>query len=78
MLFRYAVSVDAAGNGRTNLTGYRDGHLVESYAREAMEWAVDAGLFQGRTDGRLDPGGYATRAELAVILHRFCESAGKK
>ena len=78
MLFRYAVSVDAAGNGRANLTGYRDGHLVESYAREAMEWAVDAGLFQGRTDGRLDPGGYATRAELAVILHRFCESAGKK
>lgn len=78
MLFRYAVSVDAAGNGRADLTGYRDGHLVESYAREAMEWAVDAGLLQGRTDGRLDPGGYATRAELAVILHRFCESAGKK
>ncbi|MEI3305763.1 MAG: S-layer homology domain-containing protein [Dysosmobacter sp.] len=42
-----------------------------------MEWAVDTGLLQGRADGRLDPGGYATRAQLAVILQRFCDSVGK-
>ena len=35
-----------------------------------MTWAVNAGLVQGRS-GRLAPQGYATRAEIAVILERF-------
>ena len=38
-----------------------------------MAWAVDAGLIQGLADGRLDPGGTATRAQTAVILQRLCE-----
>ena len=78
ILFRYAAWKGAKVTGRAELSGYRDADLVESYAREAMEWAVDTGLLQGRADGRLDPGGYATRAELAVILQRFCQSVGKK
>lgn len=77
MLFRYAVWMGEEGTGRADLSGYQDSHLVEPYAQEAMEWAVDTGLLQGRADGRLDPGGYATRAQLAVILQRFCNSVGK-
>lgn len=46
---------------------------MEPYAREAMAWAVDVGLIQGRADGRLDPGGTATRAQTAVLLTRLWE-----
>ncbi len=37
-----------------------------------MAWAVDQGILQGKGGGRLDPRGTATRAEVAVILERFC------
>ena len=73
VLFRYADFKGEAGRGRADLSAYQDGNRVEVYAREAMAWAVDAGLIQGLADGRLDPGGTATRAQTAVILQRLCE-----
>lgn len=44
-----------------------------SGAREAIEWAVDAGVMQG-SDGQLNPNGIATRAEIAQLMMKFCES----
>ena len=44
---------------------------MADYAREAMAWAVSAGLLQGRANGTLAPAGSATRAQTAVILHRL-------
>lgn len=42
-------------------------------AREAIEWAVDAGVMQG-SNGQLNPNGIATRAEIAQLMMKFCES----
>ena len=64
---------DTGSDGGPFPSAYHDGDRVEAYAREAMAWAVDAGLIQGLADGRLDPGGTATRAQTAVILQRLCE-----
>ena len=36
-----------------------------------MQWAVGAGLFQGGDNAVLNPGGRATRAEVATILERL-------
>ena len=44
-----------------------------SGAREAIEWAVAAGVMQG-SDGQLNPNGIATRAEIAQLMMKFCES----
>lgn len=41
------------------------------WSREAMAWAVGSGIMGGKGKGILDPGGKATRAELAVMLMRF-------
>ena len=38
-----------------------------------MEWVVDAGMIGGKPGNILDPGGTATRAEVATILMRFCQ-----
>ena len=64
---------------------YRDGKLdavstldfpdagsVSGYAVEAMKWAVGQGLINGM-DGKLNPTGSATRAQVAAILHRYCK-----
>ena len=76
ILYRYCVSkgIDVANYG--DLSRFPDGDKVSDYAVEAMRWAVDRGLIAGMDDGRLDPTGTATRAQVATILNRFCEMIG--
>ncbi len=50
---------------------FPDGASLSPYAVEAMRWAIGAGLLNG-IDGRLQPQGTASRAQVAVILQRFC------
>jgi len=49
-----------------------DAGSVSGYAVDAMKWAVGQGLVNGM-DGKLNPAGFATRAQVAAILHRYCE-----
>ena len=71
MLYRYQTYRKGDVSAKGSLTDYPDGGAVASWAREAMEWAVGAELVKGRNTGALDPGGTATRAEVATILQRF-------
>ena len=54
------------------LLGFADRASVSSYAVKAMQWAVGEDLMQGSA-GRLTPDGSASRAQVAAIVHRFCE-----
>jgi len=77
ILYRYAVqngysSIAADGD----LSRFTDGASVSGYARDAMSWAVGAGLLSGDGSGRLNPTGTATRAHTAAILVRFMDAAG--
>ena len=58
---------------RADLSVYEDADTVGKYAREAVEWAVSAGILEGVTKTRLDPAGTATRAQVAAMLERFCK-----
>ena len=66
ILYRYA-SPGRTGGG---LAGFADADSVSSWGLEAMQWAVGSGLLNG-SNGSLNPGGNATRAEVATILERF-------
>ena len=66
----YDVSKSAA------LTAFSDADKVSGYAAEAMQWAVAEGLLQG-SNGKLNPQGSATRAQVATILMRFMEKFAK-
>ena len=68
MLYRYLGSPAATGS----LSSYPDAASVSAYASDAMRWAVSEGLISGM-DGRLNPQGSATRAQVATIMMRFCE-----
>lgn len=57
------------------LSAFADASSVSSYAVSAMSWAVQEGLLSGVGDRTLAPGGFATRAQVAVILQRFLERA---
>ena len=70
ILYRYAGSPSYTGS----LTGYSDQAQISSFAVNAMQWAVGNGVITGITSGgktTLSAKGNATRAQVAVILHRF-------
>ena len=47
---------------------------VADYASAAMHWAISADIIRGYEDNTLRPTATATRAEVAVIISRFCQS----
>ena len=51
---------------------------VSDYARDAMAWAVEAGLINGMENHELNPQGNATRAQVAAIMMRFCDYIVRK
>lgn len=73
LLHRYA-QYKGGDVAEGTLSLYSDAASISSWAREGMAHAVGLGLIQG-SDGRIDPGGAATRAQLAVILQRLMTPA---
>ena len=57
------------------LDPYRDAEDIHAWAVDGMAHAVGAGLITGDDTNSLDPGGHATRAQLAVILQRLMTPA---
>ena len=49
-----------------------DASAVSSWADEAMHWMVMNEVIKGRENGMLDPKGNGTRAEIAMIMMRYC------
>lgn len=70
-LYRYAQNRGYTTGGGTSLDSFPDNATVSAYAREPLAWAVGNGIVAGTSDGNLNPGGGATRAQFAVILQRF-------
>ncbi|MCM1296720.1 MAG: S-layer homology domain-containing protein [Muribaculaceae bacterium] len=71
ILYRYAQTVGLSTSARGSLSSFADSASVSSWAKSAVEWSVAAGLINGKDNGRLDPKGQATRAEVATILERL-------
>ena len=70
ILYRYAGSPTVSGS----LSGFADQAQVSPFAVTAMQWAVGTGIITGTPKGGrnyLNAKGNATRAQVAVMLHRF-------
>ena len=70
MLYRYVGEPAVSGD----LSGYADGASVNSWATQAVTWAVQEGLISGVGNNTLNPQGQASRAQVATILTRFIEN----
>ena len=69
VLWRYAGKPDAERG-----QDYEDETQIASYAVTAVDWARDTGVILGKSGNRFDPYGGCTRAQAAVILHRYLTS----
>lgn len=54
--------------------GFADQGGISAYAVKPMQWAVAQELIFGVGGNALAPKATATRAQLAAVLHRFCEA----
>ena len=79
IMHRYAVykGYDVSVGESTNILSYDDVDKVSEYAIAPVQWAVGSGLVKGKTASTLNSEDNATRAEIAVILHRFIEANTK-
>ena len=77
VLYRYAQfkGYDVSIGEETNILSYDDAFDMSEYAIPAMQYAIGAGIISGKSTSTLNPKDKTTRAEIAVILHRFIEKA---
>lgn len=77
-LYRYAKLKNYSTTySATALNPFSDRAQVDSYAQEAMKWAVGKGIISGRTSTTLAPKSTTTKAEAACMLHRFIQKIVK-
>lgn len=69
ILYRYAGSPVPPNL----LLDFTDAYKVSDWAQDAIRWAVDQGILNGKGNGILDPTGKATRAESAQMLRNYLE-----
>ena len=77
ILYRYTQSMGAELPREGELADFPDCASVHTWAEEALAWAVGEKLIMGVQQGTevyLAPQGTATRAQVATILLRYCES----
>jgi hypothetical protein len=70
MAYNYAALADYEGSGGAGLD-FADSGEASPWALDALGWLVENGVIQGKPGNLLDPGGAATRAEVAAIVVRL-------
>jgi len=74
ILNNYAEKMNLTAKQILQNVVFVDSGDIAGYAVDAVGAMVRAGVINGREDGRFDPTANATRAEVAAMLHRFCEA----
>ena len=54
-----------------DLTKFKDGNKVSSFAIWEMRWAVGSGVITGTGQNTLNPQGKVSRAQAAAMLHKY-------
>ncbi len=77
LIYQYAQFKGVVKPNTGNINTFTDADKVSSYAKEAMAWAIGAGIVSGQGDNTLNPTGSTTRAQTAVILMKLCDYMAK-
>lgn len=71
ILYQFALYQGASVSSSASLAGYSDRGNIDSYAVAAMQWAVGSGIISGTSATTISPDSSATRAQVAVMLHKY-------
>lgn len=73
---KYAAAMGAGTYQREDLSQYSDIN-PNSWSYDALSWAKAVGLLSGVSDTTMAPQATATRAQIAAVLQRYCETVAK-
>lgn len=73
---KYAAATGAGTYQREDLSQYTDIN-PNSWSYDALSWAKAVGLLSGVSDTTMAPQATATRAQIAAVLQRYCETVAK-
>lgn len=60
-----------------NMSKFKDGSKISSYAVTGVNWAISKKIISGKDNGtRIDPRGTASRAEAAAMISNYCSYIG--
>ena len=68
IMYRYVAKNNEALAMKVNLDRFKDRGDLSAYAVKPMAWAVEKGIINGDTSGRLNPKSPMKRAEMAQML----------
>jgi len=69
IMFVRALNVDSTGYG--SKLQFTDSKSISNYAKDAVGFAVEAGLLKGIGNNTFDPKGIAVRQDVAIVASRF-------
>lgn len=78
MLFGYykASTGNTPSVDKSVLNSYTDKNMISSWAQDAIAWAIQNKIMSGTGNGKLDPKGTCTRAQLAQFIMNYCKAFG--
>ena len=76
ILYKYAKYKGKDLSKTNDLSSFSDSNKVANYAISQVKWAVGSGVITG-SNGKLNPKGNATRAEVAAMLEKYCKRVGR-
>jgi len=77
IVYRYAKMQGLDVTAPSSIKTFEDADDISDWAFQAFDWANSVMLINGTSDSTLSPKETATRAQVATILMRFCETINK-
>lgn len=76
LFMNYAEVMGVDTSARADISSYTDIN-PNSWSYDALSWAKAVGLLSGTSDTTMAPQATATRAQIAAVLQRYCETVAK-
>lgn len=76
LFMKYAEATGVGTSVRADISSYTDIN-PNSWSYDALSWAKAVGLLSGVSDTTMAPQATATRAQIAAVLQRYCETVAK-
>ena len=76
LFMKYAEATGVDTSVRADISSYTDIN-PNSWSYDALSWAKAVGLLSGVSDTTMAPQATATRAQIAAVLQRYCETVAK-
>ena len=76
LFMKYAQAMGLDTSARADISGFTDINS-DSWSYDALSWAKAVGLLNGVGDATMAPQDTATRAQIAAVLQRYCETIAK-